>query len=112
MHRRDEADEQCLVRRILMERPTEPLPDGFAQRLSARLDRSSPGAWLVTIDWRAWSIRLMPAAVALLGFAFAGSDQGRNRTDISSEIVEWGMHESGVAVLNLLDDSVERAGDK
>ena len=121
---RSEAEGQFLVRQILTGRPDEPLPDGFAQRLAARLDDASCGWWLETTNWRAWSIRLMPAAAALLGFALAGSGLGRTRADLSSEIVEWGMHESGIRsllgrtdfglepVLNVLENPPAEAKEK
>lgn len=62
---RADLDAQMLVRQILAERPADMLPQGFSERLAGRLD-GTPATWYQQANWRAWSIRLLPIAAALL----------------------------------------------
>jgi predicted anti-sigma-YlaC factor YlaD len=65
---RSDAQTQRLIRDLLVRRPAEALPSGFEARLAARLDAERGLDWLGLINWRTWSIRLLPAAI-ILGFA-------------------------------------------
>ena len=63
---RVEAETQVTVKRLLASRPDEALPDGLTLRLTARLHDPQSGAPR-QIDWRTWTVRLLPAAaVAIL----------------------------------------------
>ena len=64
---------QHAIRELLAARAPAPMPAGFAARLDAALDDLTP--WWLRVDWRWWTIRLAPAAAALLlllGGASAG----------------------------------------
>ena len=69
---RTALDEQRLVCRILRARPSDAVSPAFAGRLDQRLDDLT--GWLGIADFRAWTIRLLPAAAALALAAFLGSD--------------------------------------
>ncbi len=64
--------DQRYVAGVLSARPAlEPSP-AFAAALAARLDQAS--GWLGLLDWRLWTFRLAPIALAVLLFAvFSGS---------------------------------------
>jgi predicted anti-sigma-YlaC factor YlaD len=66
---RSSARTQELIRDLLVRRPEEALPSGFEARLAARLDAERGVDWLGLINWRTWSIRLLPAAAIMLAFA-------------------------------------------
>jgi hypothetical protein len=68
---RTDADAQTLVRSVLSTRLDEPVPAGFTARLAARLGQETSADWLESVNWRAWCIRLLPAACIL--WMFAGS---------------------------------------
>jgi anti-sigma factor RsiW len=63
------ANGQTLVRTVLSTRLDVPLPVGFTARLAAHLDQESSADWLESVNWRAWCIRLLPAAGILWMFA-------------------------------------------
>jgi hypothetical protein len=63
------AQTQRRVRDLLVRGPEVALPSGFEARLAARLDAEKGLDWLGLIDWRTWSIRLLPAAAIVLAFA-------------------------------------------
>lgn len=63
---RMEAEAQTTVKRLLGARPEEALPDGFSFRLAARLDGEGPLGVPPEIDWRKWTVRLLPAAAGLM----------------------------------------------
>ncbi len=65
---RRDAQTQRLIRDLLVRRPAEALPSGFEVRLAARLDAERGLDWLGLINWRTWSIRLLPAAAIILAF--------------------------------------------
>jgi anti-sigma factor RsiW len=56
-------DEQRLVAGILRSRPALRPSAAFAVRLASRLDEVS--GWLGILDWRTWTFRLAPVALAL-----------------------------------------------
>lgn len=58
------------VAAVLSARPAAAAPLGFATRVMAHLDASP--TWLDVIDWRRWTVRLAPAAAALLVVAAVG----------------------------------------
>lgn len=76
---RIDADAQTLVRGVLSTRPDEPVPAGFTAHLAARLDRETSTDWLESVNWRAWCIRLLPAAGIL--WMFAGSVHQSERSN-------------------------------
>ena len=63
------AQTQRLVRDLLVRGPEVALPSGFEARLAARLDAERSLDWLGLVNWRTWSIRLLPAAAIILAFA-------------------------------------------
>jgi anti-sigma factor RsiW len=76
---RFEVRTQELVMAALALWPETPLPAGFAARLSARLDGEQTTEWLGLVNWRAWFMRVLPAAVIVL--ACAGSFGRLKRID-------------------------------
>jgi anti-sigma factor RsiW len=65
-------EEQRLVSEILRSRPALAPSAAFARRLASRLDDAS--GWLGILDWRTWTFRLAPVAVALaIAALFAGT---------------------------------------
>jgi predicted anti-sigma-YlaC factor YlaD len=54
---------QQTVARLVRARPSADVPPGFAARVAARLDE--PETWFGLAEWRAWTWRLVPVAVAL-----------------------------------------------
>lgn len=64
----DEAEAQAVVRAILQSRPPEPMPHGFAERLAARLAAVERPftAWIDRMNWRKWSMYLLPLTAVLL----------------------------------------------
>ena len=60
-----EAEAQTTVKRLLAARPEEALPKGLALRLAARLDAEAPLGAPQGIDWRQWTVRLLPVAAGL-----------------------------------------------
>jgi hypothetical protein len=112
-----EVESHLSVKRLLAERPAEaPPPPGFGERLRGRLDREvrhasghrraerpparghassevNDGAigWLELLNWRTWSIRLLPAAVALIAWAAMTAPTGRRAAsiDLLSAVVAW-----------------------
>jgi anti-sigma factor RsiW len=70
---RDAVPAQRAVAELLRARPAERVSPRFHARLAKRLD--DDGGWFGMADWRAWTIRLAPAAVALALAAFLTSGQ-------------------------------------
>ena len=67
---REAAGGQDDVAAVLSARPDAAPPLGFATRVMAHLD--GPPTWLDVINWRRWTVRLAPVAVALLVAAGVG----------------------------------------
>jgi hypothetical protein len=94
---RETWDVQHDVQAALATWPEGPRQDGFAARLAARLDREDAGLGILlpAVNWRRWSLGLMPAAAALLWLAFAGPLP--ERTDVAGEtaaaLMSWGLQE-------------------
>ena len=60
-------DEQDVVAAILRSTPPPDVRDGFLARVNARIDAGGERAgWLGLADFRLWTLRLAPAAAALL----------------------------------------------
>jgi anti-sigma factor RsiW len=55
--------EQTVVKRALAEMPLPPVSPDFAARVRQRV---SPPRWLELANWRAWTLRLVPVAAALI----------------------------------------------
>jgi Putative zinc-finger len=69
---RSALEEQRLVAGILRSRPPLGLSATFVARLASRLDETS--GWLGILDWRTWTFRLAPVALALaIASLFGGS---------------------------------------
>jgi hypothetical protein len=60
---------QRRIRAVLSMRPDDVLPAGFEARMFARLDAERPLGWLEMVNWRTWSMCLLPAATAVLVIA-------------------------------------------
>jgi hypothetical protein len=58
-------DEQDLVASILRSMPPPVVRGGFVARVDARIDLAAAGGWLALADFRLWTLRLAPAAIAL-----------------------------------------------
>jgi hypothetical protein len=95
-----EDDAQAFVRQRLATRPVDQLPAGFTSRLADRLDRERSLTWLALLNWRMWSLRLLPAAVVLwIWAAFGGHAGVRSRpVDLGQYLVAW-QTGGGVSVL-------------
>jgi hypothetical protein len=78
-------DEQRLVVDVLRARPAELVSPGFAFRLHQRLDETI--GWFGLADWRAWTLRLTPVAVALALAALLTSGPAT----ASSGLADWTM---------------------
>lgn len=59
---KDERDQEQLAA-LLRATPPAPVPADFLARVNARIDDTA--GWLGLVDFRAWTLRLVPAAVAL-----------------------------------------------
>lgn len=69
---RTALDEQRRVAGMLRSRPALAPSAAFAARLAMRLDEAS--GWLGILDWRVWTFRLAPVALAIgLAALFAGA---------------------------------------
>jgi hypothetical protein len=98
-----EAEGQITVKRLLASRPEEPLPDGMALRLATRLDAEGALGVPRGIDWRNWTVRLLPAAAGLMlvaGVAHillrhsSSIDQSADRpADLPAAVAAWGRGE-------------------
>lgn len=89
-----EAEAQATVKRLLATRPEEALPEGFALRLAARLDAEAPLGAPQRIDWRKWTVRLLPAAAGLVLVAGlvhrARQDSSIDHsTDLPAAVASW-----------------------
>ena len=73
-------DEQELVASILRSMPPPDVRGDFVARVNARIDGTD--GWLGLADFRLWTLRLAPAAAALLLVAalWGGTAQGRDGT--------------------------------
>lgn len=94
-----EAEAQITVKRLLASRPEQPLPDGFSLRLAARLDAEGPLGVSAGIDWRKWTVRLLPAAAGLIlvaGVAHRVLQQSSfiaRPADLPAAVASWGHGE-------------------
>ena len=90
---RHEAETQMIVKRVLASTPEASLPIGMARRLAVRLDREAAGR--VAIDWRAWTVRLLPAAACLVLIAAVVQHIVRRSIadDVTVAIAAWGRDE-------------------
>lgn len=103
---RQDADTQLHVRRVLMDREPEDLPDGFDARLRVRLER--PDGWLDLVNWPVWSLRVMAIAAALVIWAVAATQRAPTAPtdDLPTLLVEWGLEESGARDLRRFADDL------
>ena len=59
-------DEQDVVAAILRSTPPPDVRSGFVARVNARIDLDARAGWLGLADFRLWTLRLAPAAAALV----------------------------------------------
>ena len=105
------ADQHFVAGVLRSRRPLEPSP-AFAANLAARLDDIS--GWLGLLDWRMWTFRLAPVALAIFLIAvFAGSSSTRtaftapSATESTTATLEtWtrGVNESSSAAAAVWQD--------
>ncbi len=83
-----------LVKRLLGATPPVPLPAGVAQRIAARVDVEA-GRCAAAVDWRAWTVRLLPAAACLVLIATIVHHIARRSvsSEVSAAIADWGRDE-------------------
>ena len=95
---REAAAGQDDVAAVLSARPDAVPPLGFATRVMARLD--APPTWLDVIDWRRWTVRLAPAAAALLVVAAVGRGPAAavEPIEFSDLVTDW-VEEDDAAAL-------------
>jgi len=92
-----EAETQMTVKRLLASTPDALLPIGMTRRLAARLDREAASPMLV--DWRAWTVRVLPAAACLVLIAAIVQHVVRRSSadDVTAAIAAWGRDEMRAA---------------
>ena len=90
-----EAETQMLVKRLLGATPMLALPPGAAGRLGARLDREAASRRKSSIDWRVWTVRLVPVAACLVAIAAVLHYVVRqsHAIEVSAAIADWGRDE-------------------
>ena len=90
----DEAETQMLVKRVLGATPHVPLPAGVARRIAARIDAEAERR-VAVVDWRAWTVRLLPAAACLVLIAAIAHQLARRSvtSEVSAAIAAWGRAE-------------------
>ena len=98
-----EAVTQMRVKQVLGSRPFEPEPPSLARGIAARIDAERmdgvrPSCDRQPIDWRSWTLWLLPAAVGLA--LAAGTRPGLNRAagdreDLPTAIASWARAELG-----------------
>jgi len=78
------ADQRFVASALRGRAALEPSP-AFAGQLAARLDETS--SWLGLLDWRVWTLRLAPVALAIfLAAVFSGSPSTSTATTSGTEI--------------------------
>jgi len=87
---RDALSAQRAVADLLRARPAERVSPPFRALLAQRLDAEA--GWFGIADWRTWTFRLAPAAIALMLVAFLTSAQTAS-APISLE--EWAVSNAG-----------------
>jgi len=90
---RHEAETQMIVKRVLSSTPDALLPIGMTRRLAARLDDEA--ARPAAVDWRTWTVRLLPAAACLVLIAAIVQHFVRlsSANDVTAAIAAWGRDE-------------------
>jgi hypothetical protein len=58
-------DDQDLVATALASAPPAEVSPAFLARVNARIDAEADGGWLGVADFRSWTLRLAPVALAL-----------------------------------------------
>jgi hypothetical protein len=91
---RVETETQMLVKRVLGATPHLPLPAGVAQRIAVRIDAEAERR-AAAVDWRAWTVRLLPAAACLVLIAAIVHQIARRSvsSEVSAAIAAWGRDE-------------------
>lgn len=95
---------QRAVATALRARPADPVSPLFARRVAERLDRlDRDQGWIDIADWRAWTVRLAPAAAVLALAAWLTTGQ-TGAAPLSLE--EWAVSNAETSsVTTLLWDS-------
>jgi len=64
-HTDTDGSGQDVVAAILASAPPPEVSPSFVARVNARIDAHAEAGWLGLLDYRVWTLRLAPAAVAL-----------------------------------------------
>jgi anti-sigma factor RsiW len=86
-------DDQVEVSALLRTRPADTVSPAFAAALASRLDEAE--GWFGLADWRAWTFRLAPVAVALALAALLTSDTSAQSSSVTLE--EWTKATAGTS---------------
>ena len=97
---RDVLAAQSTVAAALRSRPADGVSPGFSARLAGRLDERRD--FFDAIDWRAWTFRLTPVAVALALVAYLTIAE----TDRTTTIDDWAAPTGGTVSSLLQDEGV------
>lgn len=104
-------DDQVVVRSMLAAAPVPEPSEEFLARVNAAIDAEDAG-WLALVDFRAWTLRLVPAAaaVALVALLWPGSTStsGANQASHAaragefrpSQVTDWERDVSANALLD------------
>jgi anti-sigma factor RsiW len=91
---------QTTVGATLRSRPADRVSPGFSARLASRLDERTD--FFDSIDWRAWTFRLTPAAAALALVAYLSTADA----DRTATIDDWAAPTGGTVSSLLQDEGV------
>ncbi|HJN46330.1 MAG: hypothetical protein CL477_16495 [Acidobacteria bacterium] len=101
---RQALEGQRFVASVLSARPVAEAPSGFPRRVMASLEPDT--SWLDVLNWRVWTFRLAPVAVALmlvaaLGF---GTTEAAEPLEFSDLVAEWVVEDvaEGLPAFSLL----------
>ncbi|MDP6582303.1 MAG: zf-HC2 domain-containing protein, partial [Vicinamibacterales bacterium] len=101
---RQSLEGQRFVASVLSARPVAEAPPDFSRRVMASLEPDT--SWLDVLNWRVWTFRLAPVAVALmlvaaLGF---GTTEAAEPLEFSELVAEWVVEDEaeGLPAFSLL----------
>jgi hypothetical protein len=77
-------DDQAEVARVLASAPPPEISADFLARVNARIDETA--GWFGLADFRAWTLRLAPAAAVLALVAILWPGAAANRTGVSPAV--------------------------
>lgn len=82
-------DDQVAVRSMLAAAPVPEAPRDFLARVNAAIDAEDAG-WFGLVDFRAWTLRLVPAAAAIALVALLWPSSGATSTSAASQTAAVG----------------------